>query len=257
MCKPWSVILVGLVAVVIVIQAGCTSSSAPTGDTTPPTFEVYINVVERESECPSNIIFYIRPFRGNDNETAREDLKIRWDFDNDGEWDTDYDVFQEFDWFQPDPLPLHIWTVKCEVIDLAGNTTVHIESLDLFPWVPVPPDIIAGNISVSVGLFGEVRVDTLEVGQPFHFGVMRRDWIKPSGQSLGIAWYIDDELVQETTVLTYLPATCECTGSGFTVDAGIATPGIHELRVVFDPTGDFAETDEVNNVTVRDVVVIE
>lgn len=257
MRKSWRVILLILAAIALLVQAGCSDSSAPTGDTTPPTFEVYLNVVERDSACPSNIIFYIRPFRGNDNETASDDLKIRWDFDNDGQWDTDFDVFQEMDWFQPDPLPSGIWSVKSEVVDQAGNSTVHVEALELYPWVPVPPDIIAGSISVTAGSSFKTEVDTLTVGQPFSFSVMRRDWLKPADQLLGLAWYIDDKLVKETTVLTYLPAQPSCVGTGIVVDAGIAAPGLIELRVVFDSAGDFAETDEGNNVAVKNVVVVE
>jgi subtilase family serine protease len=45
--------------------------------------------------------------------------------------------------------------------------------------------------------------------------------------------------------------------SGFVVENGIATPGLHKVRAVLDADDDITESDEGNNTATATVVVVE
>ncbi len=45
--------------------------------------------------------------------------------------------------------------------------------------------------------------------------------------------------------------------SGFVIENGIATPGLHEVRAVLDADDDITESDEGNNTATATVVVVE
>ncbi len=238
------------------VLVSCDDSTGPVDDTTAPVADLSLSVGERNSTCPVAAFFSINPMGSSDDRTDRDELQIRWDFENDGLWDTEYEPLAVTA-CHPDPLPVEHWSVRCELRDLAGNTVVHMETIELPAWLPEPPDIVAGSIELQVEVPVRARVDTLVAGQDFTIMAWRRDWATPAGQYVRTVFYIDDVAVREVGSFTTYPDPSSCSGHGFVVAGGIATPGIHEIKVVEDARQDISETNEDNNITSREVVVVE
>ncbi len=245
-----------LLLLACLVLVSCGDSTGPVDDTTPPVAGLSLSVGERNSTCPVAAFFSINPMGSSDDRTDRDDIRIRWDFENDGLWDTGYGTLAVTT-CHPDPLPVEHWSVRCELSDMAGNTVVHVETIELPAWLPEPPDIIAGWIELQVEFPVRARVDTLVAGQDFTIMAWRRDWATPEGQPVRTAFFVDDVEVHETGSLTTYPDPLGCFGLGFVVAGGITTPGIHEIRVVEDVRQDIAETNENNNITSCEVVVVE
>jgi uncharacterized protein (TIGR02145 family) len=76
-----------------------------------------------------------------DAETAADDLEVRWDFDGDGNWDTDYDVLKTFNLQFPSPGAV---TIILEVKDAGGLTDTTMQTLNIaYPTFTDPRD---GNV---------------------------------------------------------------------------------------------------------------
>jgi hypothetical protein len=245
-----------LVSVVILLAlATCSDSSSPEKDTTPPNVELYLSIGEAGLPCPVSVEFDIYPLNCSDNVSELSELKIRWDFDSDGVWDSDYQDIAVINQHLPDPLPVDSWSVTCEVKDLAGNSTVHTESIDLPDWLPVVPDLIVGEIEFFVGQNYSVATDTPSVGQAFKWSVSRRDWVTPGDhEPYVIRFFLDHVLVGETTE-TWTSDIYTCSMPFREMPDGIATAGLHEFTVVIDGAENVVETNEANNMTTRLVVV--
>ena len=238
--------------------ASCKDTVWPERDATPPVADLRLSVWKADDVCPCIAVFAVNPVGSSDNVTERDALQVRWDFDNDGIWDTDYRALDMLA-YDPDPLPVDTWTVRCEVRDLAGNTAVAVASMTLPAWLPVPDDLVAGAVRVYKNDVGCVcgPVDTLLVGQGFSVTAYRQDWLTPSGLPLTSALVLDGVQVSEAASTTIMPDRFSCGQFRATVAAGFATAGVHEIKVVVDTHDDIAETDETNNVSVREIVVIE
>jgi hypothetical protein len=224
-------------------------------DTTPPEARLSLSVWNHVDNCPFSAIFSMNPVGSSDDRTPRNELRVRWDWDNDGTWDTDYQMLDIIA-YDPDPLPVGTWTARCEVMDWSGNTDIQVESMPLPAWLPVPPDIVAGSIDLWSTGTRSARVDTLFAGEDFRISTGRRDWVSPAGQQVWTAFFVDGVQVGELGSLVVLPDRTRCAWLFETVVGGIATPGVHEIKVVEDAHGAIAETDEANNITTREVVVI-
>lgn len=250
-------IRLGTLLAALLSCASCGDSSGPTPDITAPHVDLVMSLSLTGDWCPALVSFRVNPMGSSDNETDRDDLRIRWDFDNDGAWDTDFDTIALQDGVALEPLPVAIWTVRCEVQDRAGNASIYSESLALPDWLPVAPDIIAGVVKAWLTRTSAAPVDTLPLNCDFLIAAKRRDWVAPAGQKFQTTYYIDDTLVaQQNSTATYpYPQTCIC--PSVIVSGGIGTPGVHEIRVVFDADDAIAESDEHNNVAVHEVFVRE
>jgi len=233
----------------------CHGPTEPIHDTTPPVADLRLSLWRADSSCPCIAIFSVNPVGSSDDRTERNALQVRWDFDNDGKWDTDYEGL-DIKAYDPQTLPVGTWTARCEVRDLAGNTDIQVSSMPLPAWLPVPSDIIAGTVRWRQAGCGCAANDTLTAGQAFDVVAYRQDWTAPAGQHLTTALYIDGVLISEAGALTELPDRGSCGRLTATVAGGIATPGLHEIKVVVDSQGEIVETDESNNTTTSTVVVI-
>ena len=237
-----------------VVISACSSSTELPQDSTPPEAIVHLYTYELESICPGPVHFGISPMQSRDNVSPQAELRIRWDYNNDGTWDTDFQELQAHYPFAPKPLPVSVWTVVCELKDQAGNTVEHSESLALPDYIPSIPDIIAGEVCVSV--YG-ADIDTLLVGQRFAMGAKRSAWLSSFGGHISTSYFIDGELVAESIEECRYPDPSIFFTPLKVVENGIGSPGQHELRVVLDSGDQVAETSELNNVSVRQIVVLE
>lgn len=235
--------------------SSCNDSTNLDVDTTPPVARLTLSVWDHDDACPFSAVFAMNPVGSTDDRTPRNGLRVRWDWDNDGAWDSGYEVL-DIAACDPDPLPIGTWTVRCEVMDWAGNTDTAEASMTLPAWLPTPPDVVAGPIRIwSTGVI-RTTVDTLGVGQEFAIQTGRRDWVSPAGQHVWTAFFVDGVQVGEVESVVYLPDRTMCDWYSVTAVGGITAPGVHELKVVEDARGAIAETDEGNNTTTREVVVV-
>lgn len=234
---------------------GCGDSGLPSGDTTPPEAEISLSIGRWNATCPLVVWFNINPMGSTDDVTDRDALKVRWDFDNDGTWDTGYEQISLRE-HEPNPLPIGFWSVRCEVSDQAGNASVVADTIPLPTWLPEPPDIVAGDLTVFLpGDFG-APMDTLTVGQGFDLSINRRDWLVPGGETIRLEIRFDGVRTRDLWSATHYPHFRHCESVGVYLDAGFATPGLHEISCVIDADDDLAETDESNNLAVRGIVVV-
>ncbi|MCX6224665.1 MAG: T9SS type A sorting domain-containing protein, partial [Bacteroidia bacterium] len=85
--------------------------------------------------------FELNASSSTDAETAADDLEVRWDFDGDGNWDTDYDVMKTTNVIFPSPGAV---TIILEVKDAGGLTGTASQTLSIaYPTFTDPRD---GNV---------------------------------------------------------------------------------------------------------------
>ncbi len=236
---------------------GCTNSSGPVGDVEPPTVEVVLSIEEIETNCPYWFHLRANPHGSSDNESDVSELKIRWDYFNDGEWDGDY-VRLDNKYYQFLEPPLEdVWGLRCEIQDEAGNSRIWTGSIDLplEDW-PASPDIVASFIFIIPQDMANTSVDTMVIGEEYLIRAHRRAWMPASEQLLELEFYIDDTLIHTGTD-HLLSGMDSCIGIGWPVPSEFMTVGTHEFYVVFDSSDVVAESDESNNTIHRTVVVVE
>ncbi len=147
----------------------CRKSTEPTPDRTPPNIEIMLGVYPVSNGfCPVAATYYINPQASSDNVSSDNELKARWDFDNDGVWDTEFEEVGSIDGYQPIPIPQPSWFVTCEMKDLAGNSSIKTESILVPSWMPTLPDVVAGEIFITQDHSGPfASLDALKAGVEF------------------------------------------------------------------------------------------
>lgn len=250
--------LIGPLCALAVAAASCGSSTDPQRDAVPPVADVSMSMAQSPtgSDCPEIGVFRLNPMGSSDDVTPRDDLVIRWDFENDGVWDTEYEELA-VRLAEPHPLPVAEWTMGCEVRDQAGNVRFLEKTLSLPEWLHVPDDIIAGAVRIHARDVPFTAVDTLRVGQLFDVMVAHREWVSTGGSSMTIAIYVDGVLAQTLGASTTYPSWQICHSSGAGIADGFATPGLHEVRAVVDAGDSITESNEDNNTAETLVVVVE
>jgi hypothetical protein len=236
------------------LLVSCNNTFQPVRDVTPPVADLRLSLWNAEELCPFVAIFSVNPVGSTDDRTDYNLLEVRWDFDDDGIWDSEFGPLDMEAW-DPGILPVGIWTARCEVRDLGGNTDQATASMTLPEWLPEPPDIASGEMLLSQAGRGSAP-DTLTAGLDFTVNAFRQDWVIPAAQHMITALYIDGVLVHETAALSVMPSRGMCPRYVRKVVGGIATPGLHELQVVVDAHHEITETDEGNNTTTRQVVIV-
>jgi hypothetical protein len=193
------------------------------------------------------VSFYIDPTASRDNSTETEDLAIRWDFNNDGEWDTDYVPLEGIWDHEPEPLPVGIWSVACEVKDQAGLASTAVDTLVLPDWVPVVPDVGLGIITVNSGGDPFVHADTLQAGESFRIHAWRTDWLHDYDTSIVQRLFVDDQLVEELSGSAGYPHLRTCFAVGGRFSDGVFDVGNHVVRVELEILDGPLDTDLSNN----------
>lgn len=240
-----------------VFVLACSKTAEPDLDNTAPNVVVQLSVYPIATGTPHSYSFYATPRSSSDNNSSVNDLRVRWDLENDGEWDTEFQGLESVADFVPSTLPVDDWFVKCEMRDLAGNSVIHTESLLLPEWLPVPPDIIAGEIYLSEVSSRAALGDTLQLGASFNISLPRQDWLNEENLHVTQRYYIDDLLVGEDYSSTYFPNPNWHRLPRILEYEGFQFLGVHEIRVELELSGELTESNGENNSASRMVYVVE
>ena len=96
---------------------GCSDSTVPVDDDKHPHAEIEIYFKDYVTEGYPFTHFDVNPLRCSDDITPRHRLDVRWDFQDDGHWDTEFEPLEYIDGVRLSPLPRDVWRVRCEVRD--------------------------------------------------------------------------------------------------------------------------------------------
>ena len=195
------------------------------------------------------VTFGVDPLCTGDDVTRRHNLEVRYDYEADGAWDTDWQDLGYVGCVQPDPLPADIWRVRMEVRDEAGNVSLAEAEQALPAEVPRQPDIGMTRLEFSstiVSVDGVTELDQC-VSTQVIWG-----WRLDEYSYVVCEMYVDDELVNQEEVLVARGVNMNCDrGTCFPAFyndiADDLTPGIHEVTVIIDATDLVPEADESNN----------
>ena len=245
------VLLLGL-GLVLVAPVACNDPIGPAGDTQDPDPCVELTISTGLLWSEQGIMvttFSADPLCTSDNLTPRHELDARWDFEDDGAWDTDWIPLRFADCFVPDPLPTETWRVRLAVRDGAGNTREITEERPIPDWLPPGPDLGLGFIRTSQRLVFdpyqllEHRAETVVWG-----------WNLASWEAVTCELHVDGELVhrQEMPPLDIVNRDCLFDGGWLQQYFGaefarLMTPGTHEVTIIVDADNEVAEVDETNN----------
>jgi hypothetical protein len=201
--------------------------------------------------CPYNFDFMLDPTCTWDDETRTSDLEIRWDFDNDGVWDTEFGDLVVTRSSDPDPAAT-VWSARLQVRDQEGLTASIAEEIPVGPF-PTAPDIIAGRICLEPGYSPDFCEDTVAAGE--EFGIMiYATYFGPSGTgSSREVVTLNGEILRQS-VNNVWGELFDCNGGGggpYQIDE----PGEYDLVLYLDYDNEIAETDETNNTYTMTVTV--
>lgn len=205
--------------------------------------------LEMSGDCGLKITMLVAPACNAGCSFSSGSLLARHDFDNDGQWDTEYLPLVDQPIFDHITLPTDVWVVRSEVRNTDGSTYVVESSLDLPASVPSPPDIIAAQ-----GGIGDGPSATIRVGQGWTFSSRAVHWMNSGPGGAIVRYYVDGAVVYEGYVGLENPLDPGCVFRGISQPA-FTTAGTHELKVVWDVTNVVAETNETNNEIVQTLVV--
>jgi hypothetical protein len=200
-------------------------------------------------DCGRNFRLDLNPTCTTDADTYLDDLSIRWDFQDDGSWDTDFGPFVRT-YYVPEE-PLSWFFVRCQIVDPEGGSSETSRFLDLADETPEVPDLVAGWIDIWAN---ESSGPSTRVGWELdlHLSYSSRCWVDEPVSTV-TALYVDGELhsYQELSC----DGTLRCIRSA-PFDVSLETGGEHELRIVLDVDDDLVESDESNN-TLRRTIYVE
>lgn len=236
----------------LAVLVGCSDNAVDTELDRPPVACFVMSAEQLVAHCPFFLDFDVDPSCTRDDKTKKEDLRIRWDLNNDGDWDTQFIHLCVINW-QPDPAEGSTWSVKCEVEDGSGNRTVRVDSLD---WGPIPdvPDLVADTLLVQLDETG-VETDTVKTGEQFCVLVYVSCWGDFSARNYKTEFYKNTELLGESNGKC-LREWDECGGYGI-CRLVIDNPGEYEITAVLDTDNDYSETNEANNSTSIQLTVVQ
>ena len=240
------------ILIAAVIVSGCKDDDPvePTNDPLVACFSMSANLDE-DANCAFDFDFFLDPTCSRDDETQTSDLEIRWDFDNDGVWDTDFGDLAVTRSSYPDPGAT-VWNAKLQVRDQEGRTASTTEAIPIGPF-PTAPDIIVGRVCLEPGFNPDFCEDTVAAGE--EFGIMvYATYFDPSGTgSSREVVTLNGEILRQS-VESVWSELFGCSGAGggpYTIDE----PGVYELVLHLDYDNDIAETDETNNTYTMTVTV--
>jgi|GEM_PF-6085607 len=184
-----------------------------------------------------------------DNFDDIDQIEVRWDFDNDGQFDTGYNTSKVIDFYPPSDNLNNIM-VSMESRDRSGNSSTVTKLLE-FTGLPKAPDLIAGKITISIS--GN-EVDTVRINQVF---------------SLFYCTYCIGNFLEPwfTTYVflngEYIFGSNVGCSEGYTGYLGsgrryqIDIPGEYEFSIYLDVHNVYEETDESNNQSKKTLIVVE
>ncbi len=229
-------------------------------DDGPPSAALRISFDDLVVEGYAYVQFTCNPLGSSDDYTPRHELAVRWDWENDGVWDTAFQPLQYRAGFVPSPLPTDTWSAKCEVRDVAGHIVGVADTIPMpRPWFRAP-DIVARAAAIdTIGSYSET--DTVRVGQPFLVMANHLRWTERGTTGyMTVEVRLDGVMVQRTRQ----PLAPNIHWGTDTISADqyfhcvqtVADPGEHTVTVVVDVLDELAETDESNNSVTRTFIAV-
>lgn len=250
-----------IVVMSLICLAGCARDCPIDPTDGPPIPCVRMGVERYYGDCPLDVAFCVNPDCSHDDCTPQKDLQIRWDFGADGTWDTGFGPL-EIRWDAgPQSVSATVWRLRYELMDLAGHTGERVDTLDLRPLLPRPPDIIAGRVMVTLARPDGMpespwrEVDTLSVGQRFCVWISLTCWMDPTEDVFLIETRLDGQVLDSAWAHTTPPLhACHAYGKcGLTT----AQAGTHDIQVILDADNTIPETNEMNNIATKSVIVVD
>lgn len=244
--------------------AGCKKPFEPPDNGTPPEVALNARYLDFIVEGYTFTYFSCDPAGCRDDRTNRADLELRWDYEADGVWDTEFESLAYIRNFRPSPLPLPgtDWRIRCEARDGDGMTGTGSAVVPMPADTPRAPDLVARRAVVDTIYDGWTSTDTVRVGQDFHVLLSHIRWLQESDYftTFVARLLIDGEPDLEWDV--HLVSNIRWGIPGWEASqfygqsVRIDEPGTHTLTVIVDTGGDIAETDETNNSFTRELEVV-
>lgn len=205
--------------------------------------------------CPYHPVLKFDAACSRDDHTPSDALMARWDFENDGTWDTPFRPA----WFKqayrmPEILTGHEWVARCQVMDSDSLSTIDIVTLPLPADLPRPPDILLGNLIVETDDQPE-GADTLHVGESFGLSVFDSCIADYDYGPYTVEYRQNGQLIytQHGRCGPWDPIFCTGFGKlGFTIQE----PGHYTFTITANPDSALFETNYANNRATAEVVVI-
>lgn len=192
--------------------------------------------------CPLWFTLHLDASCSRDDRTGPDDLKVRWDYDADGEWDSEFlRIDSQTRFTIGDRVrSASAWSVRAEVVDLAGNASVLVTPVE-FEDLPVAPDIVAS--ALTFGTRYRTKVEEVRVGEKFGATIHRQCWGIPADQMIEYDFFRNDSLVYSSRGQC---GEALCVGGGY---SGFVEnePGLYEYKIVIDPSDLIVESEENNN----------
>ncbi|MBE0565954.1 MAG: hypothetical protein IH621_08365 [Krumholzibacteria bacterium] len=252
-----------VLAALLAVLAACSGDDPvgpPGAGDSPPAARLDIRLDDVVVEGYAYTAFACNPLETRDDATRRHRLAARWDWEDDGVWDTDFAPLDYVSGFVPSPLPQGTWSARCEVRDEAGHVVAVADTVALpDPWFTAP-DLVARRATVdTLQWFSET--DTVRAGQPFAIMANHLRWTERDAPgSMHIEIRVDGVLVQRSehrlAPNLHWGSDCDAVSQYSTCIVSCAEPGVHTITVVVDADDELAETDETNNTHTRTFVVV-
>jgi len=251
--------IVALLAVAATLAlAACSDTAEPSRDNTAPDVCVELSISTGLWWQTARVMvtdFAADPLCTADDTTDRHELIARWDYEDDGVWDTDWQPLRYADCFVPDPLPTDMWRLRLAVRDNAGNTRTIVEERAIPDWLPAGPELSMGNIETFEETHPETGALMMYYARTIVWG-----WNLPTWDAVACELWVDDALVlrEDVPPLETVNRECrfddgECVRTFGAELVDYLTPGRHEIRFVIDVDGHLVEMDEADNVKVMTV----
>lgn len=194
----------------------------------------------------------------SDDVTATDRLVVRWDFNVDGSWDTDFGVISE-----PVTRPhqrtynSQFFFVAAEVRDDGGNSTTTTQTVR-YPNSFVVPDLIAWSIRALTGEYRSAPTDTVTAGEPFWVLGEETCW-RDSNADWGfhsLLVTLNGEVIKEEE-RNICPGThtSPCHPAVY-FQHSIPTPGTYVLRLALESPELIQESTLTNNEVSSTLVVV-
>ncbi|MFO7608670.1 MAG: hypothetical protein R6X35_05655 [Candidatus Krumholzibacteriia bacterium] len=243
-----------LAAVLIVAcAAGCSDTRAPEPDLEA---RLSLSVQEFDNINPLSFVFVFDPTVSISRLGPVDSLLVRWEMGGEPGWDIDFVPMRKWVDFRGFPLPSGEWTARIEVRDRYGNSSIAWKTLRLPSEVPVPPDLVTGDLLITMDPSPYADRDTVAVGSEFYVILPARYWGERMLVDCGITCSIDGEVVGSRT----LPISGPFQDYGNVGYAGrytVSAPGVHEISVDMRVLGGHGDNDLGNNRKSRSVVFVE
>jgi hypothetical protein len=201
-------------------------------------------VLSADARTVYDLNFIVDPSCSADEETAGQYLEARWDFENDGTWDTEFGPL-EIDYApKPDPTATE-WTARLDIRDPEGLVATATQTIPIGPY-PLEPDIIAGTLCIERFSSPDSCYTTVQAGEDFNIVVYANflgDFRDPAYREVIT---LDGEIFSDKLRQAYSNDLFAGVGDGFGPNS-IAEPGEYEMVLYLDYDNVYPETDESNN----------